>query len=205
MIYQGPPSRQLPALAAMMRQKLEENYRCLYLNSPPMVSGMRSSLAALGFSIVQEITDGRIVLTSESTLSADGNFDVDLMIHKLEDALDRALEDGYSGLWASGDMTWEFGNRKNLEKLLEYEWRLEELIRQRQTLCGVCQYHHDTLPTEVLRQGLLSHQTIFVNETLSRLNPHYAHSKMLAEEASGNADLDAVVAKLLQSGSSEDI
>ncbi len=36
------------------------------------------------------------------------------MLHKLEDALDQALSDGYKGLWATGDMTWEFGSEKNL-------------------------------------------------------------------------------------------
>lgn len=198
LIYQGAPSQQLPALAAMIRQKLDENYRCLYLNSPPMVSGLRSYLAALGLDIVDEITTGRLVLTSELTLSADGDFDVGAMIHKLEDALDQALNDGYKGLWASGDMTWEFGNKENFANLLEYEWQLDELFCRRPTLCGICQYHNDTLPPEVLRQGLVSHQTIFINETLSRLNPHYAESKFVAEQASAKLELDEIVGKLCQ-------
>ena len=34
----------------------------------------------------------------------------------------RALDDGYSGLWATGDMSWEFGPAKDFSMLLEYEW-----------------------------------------------------------------------------------
>lgn len=49
-------------------------------------------------------------------------------------ALDQALDDGYIGLWVTGDMTWEFGPEKNFAKLLEYEWRLEELFHRRPEL-----------------------------------------------------------------------
>ncbi len=41
---------------------------------------------------------------------ADGSFDVPMMLANLEEALDQALRDGYKGLWATGDMTWEFGS-----------------------------------------------------------------------------------------------
>ena len=51
---------------------------------------------------------------------------------------------------------------------------MEEFFQKRPALSDICQYHTDTLPREVLRQGLLTHQAIFKNETLSRLNPHSA-------------------------------
>ena len=157
LIYEGAPSTQLPVLAAVMHRKLEEGHRCFYLNSPPMVAGMRSCLAAKGLDIVSEITRARLVLSSEPAVAADGSFNIDLMLHKIEDALDQALDDGYKGLFAAGDMTWEFGPKKDFAKLMEYEWRLEKLFQKRQELCGICQYHQDTLPREVVRQGLLTH------------------------------------------------
>ena len=46
LIYSGSPARHLPAMAALMRRKLEERHRCLYLDSPPMVAGIRSYLSA---------------------------------------------------------------------------------------------------------------------------------------------------------------
>ena len=98
------------------------------------------------------------------------------MIGKLEAAVTQALADGYKGLWATGDMAWEFGNGRNLPKLLEYERRLEELFRRQPAICGICQYHSDLLPDEIVRHGLLTHRAVFINETLSRLNVHYAEA-----------------------------
>ena len=57
--------------------------------------------------------------------------------------------------------------------LLEYEVKLEDLFRRQPSLSGICQYHVETLPPEAVQHGLLMHPSIFINETLSRVNPHY--------------------------------
>ena len=79
-------------------------------------------------------------------------------------------------LWAIGDTLWGFGTERNIQKLLRYERQLEELFRRQPLLCGICQYHGDLLPDEILRQGLLTHRAVFINETLSRIHIHYAES-----------------------------
>jgi len=173
LIYDGAPSRQLPALAATMRQKLSENYRCVFLNSPPMVDEMHGYLIAAGVDVTQESERGSLVLSSERDHLANGRFDPDRMMTMLSDALAKARRDGFQGLWATGDMTWEFGPEKNFAKLFEYECLLEDFFRNHPGLSGICQYHADTLPHDALRQGLASHQAYFTNETLARINPHY--------------------------------
>lgn len=198
LIYEGAPSRQLPLLATQVKQKLSENYRCLYLNSPPMVAGMRSYLAAAGVDVALETRRTSLLLSSEQTSSVDSGFEPDRMLQTLEETLDQALDDGYTGLWATGDMTWEFGPEKDFQKLLEYEWRLEELFREQPSLYGICQYHRDTLPAELMRHGLVAHRNIFINETLSRLNPLYIESGSGRGLRAKTAELDAVISELCQ-------
>jgi len=198
LIYEGPPSRQLPTLVALLRRKLEEGYRCLYLNSRPMVAGMRSHLAAMGVDVVGEIAKARLVLSAEPSASADDDFDTDLMLHKLEDALDQALADGYKGLCATGDMTWEFGSRKNFARLMDYERRLEELFRRRQELFGICQYHRDTLPVAATRQALLAHRTIYISETLTRVNPLYVPPGLASVQLALDSELDETIDSLCE-------
>jgi MEDS: MEthanogen/methylotroph, DcmR Sensory domain len=141
LIYEGAPSRQLPALAATIRHRLGANYRCLYLNSPAMVAGMSSYLAAQGIDVAHEVSKTSLVLSSDQSHLSAANFDVKQMIGKLEYAIVQALRDGYQGLWATGDMSWEFGAERNFQKLFEYERQLEELFRRQPLLCGICQYH----------------------------------------------------------------
>ena len=151
-----------------------------------MVAGIRSYLAAAGLDLARELDRGALVLSSDQGHLIDGQFDSDRMLGLLEDAIDEALRDGFSGLWAAGDMTWEFGNEKNFVKLLDYERGLEQLFEKHASLSGVCQYHTDTLPIGVVEHGLRIHKGIFVNETLSRINPYYLSHETLAGRSAGS-------------------
>jgi hypothetical protein len=197
-IYSGAPSEKLPALTAIMCSMMEEGFRCLYLNSAPMIAGIRSSLASMGVDVPIAIAEGRLVLSSEP-VAVNDNFNIDDMLQKLENAVDEALKDGYKGLWASGDMTWELGSQKNFEKVMEYEWKLEELFQKRKELRGICQYHHDTLPRDTVATALVTHKMVFINETLSRLNPHYCDPKLSPDIK--DRLLDKTIAALCESNS----
>ena len=198
LVYEGAPSRHIPPVARVLSGKLRENHRCLYLNSRSMIAGMKSRLAAEGFDVEAEMAKGNLVLSSEqSHLLGDWEFDVARMIQTLERSLSQALKDGYDGLWATGDMTWEFGPSKDLSKLLEYEWRLEEFMREHPEIGGICQYHADTLPRTILHDGVTAHRGLFVNETLSMINPHYLPPSSSADR-SNMVKLDPFIDRLLE-------
>jgi len=143
------------------------------MNSPAMVAGMRSCLAAEGLDVASEVENGALIFSSDESHLNDGRFDAEAMLSKLRDAVDQATQDGYSGLWASGDMAWEFGPEENFDKLLAYEQGLEDLFRRCPSLHGVCQYHTETLPVGLAASALSAHRACYVNETLSRLNDCY--------------------------------
>lgn len=200
LVYQGAPSRYLPALGEQLQTKLAQNFRCLYLNSPVMVAGMRSHLAAIGVEVAAETAKTRLMMSSERHHLRDGRFfDVDQMMHGLEQALGQALSDGFAGLWATGDMTWEFGAEKGSMKLLEYEWRLEEFFHSHPQLEGICQYHLDTLPGVDPRDVLLTHPAVFVNQTLSLLNPHCVGPGSSVDQARESLELGSFLGQVLAS------
>jgi len=172
-IYDGSPSKMLPVVAAQIKQMMDKNLRCLYLNSPPMVTGIQSYLYAAGIDVSSEIEKGGLVLSSENH-SKYGVFDIDYMLGSLREEVEAALADGYKGLWATGDMTWELGADNDPEKLLEYERRLDKLFQEQPALSGLCQYHVNTLTKELVYSGVITHPIFFINDTLALSNPHYA-------------------------------
>ncbi len=138
-----------------------------------MVFGIRAYLISSGIDVADEIKKKRLILSSDQSHLREGTFDSDLMIATLEVAMSSALEDGHAGLWASGDMAWEFGEAKDFSKLLAYEKALETLFSTHPALHGVCQYHVDQLPPDVAKIGVVSHPALYVNETLSMINPRF--------------------------------
>ena len=195
-IYQGSPAPQLRSLSAVIQQKLDQNIRCLFLNSRSMVVGLRSYLFAGGTDVTKETTSGRLVLTSDMAHLVEGRFNIDRMLTMLQEALQQALNDGHQGLWVSGDMSREFGPERDFSQLLEYEWRLEEFLQRHPALSGICQYHADTFPRKILRQGLMTHPSLFINETLSRVNPHFSERSSFSPQCCNATALDTMVSDL---------
>ena len=66
-----------------------------------MVAGLRSYLFAAGVEVPLEVERGHEC------------FDPDNMLNRLNTDVSEALHDGYAGVWGTGDMTWEFGPRKD--------------------------------------------------------------------------------------------
>ena len=134
---------------------------------------MRSYLAAGGLDVAGAEAKGSLVLTSERPQLIDGRFDVRAMLASLEVELTRALKDGYAGLWASGDLTWQLGSDPDVVKLIEYERKLDAFFRTHQEMAGVCQYHAGSLPPGADQLALLTHPGVFVDESASRANSEY--------------------------------
>jgi len=174
LVYDGPPSRHLPALARTIAEKLMRDYRCMCFDTPTMLAGMRSYLAAEGISVASEVEQGRLVLTSDRGHLVNGvRFDLARMTQGLGNALDDALNDGFQGLWCTGDIAWEFGPERDFSELLEYERQLDDFIESNPNFGGVCQYHRDTLPSQAVEAGLLAHPRIYIDQTLSLVNPRF--------------------------------
>jgi hypothetical protein len=180
MIYYDPPSRHLGPISLTIQKKLMEHFRCVYLNSEPMIAGLRSYLAAAGVDVESELKTSNLILSSERPHLVDGRFEIEVMLNGLQRELERALRDGYTGLWATGDMTWELGSDHDIGKLLEYEQGLEELFQSHPQLAGVCQYHVNSLPRLLVDGAARTHSAIFVNETLSILNANFARRESLS-------------------------
>jgi hypothetical protein len=173
MIYEGPDQQQFSYIASILAQALASGARCAYLNSPDLVFTFRAYLGHAGIDVDAEIRKGTLILSSERAHLANGRFNASLMLDSLAVMCTQAEADGFQKLFVTGDMTWEFGARQNFTELLAYERGLERLFTQFPILHGICQYHKDTLPTSALRDALCTHQTVYLNQTLFRLNPYF--------------------------------
>ena len=173
LVYSGSPNRQLAGLALHIRKKLAANFRCLYLHNPDMVTGIRAYLTSSGLDVSAAIVQGRLILSSDQSHLVNDAFDHHRMLVLLKDTHDRALADGYAGLFATGDMAWEFGPAADYSKLADYERALDAFFHVHPTMHGVCQYHEDVMPGEAVEVAHIVHPGIYVDETLSRSNPRY--------------------------------
>lgn len=73
-----------------------------------MVAGLRSYLFADGVDVPQEVMKGSLVFSSDTGHLVNGSFNTEPMLSLLNDAAEQAQRDGYRGLLATGDVSWEW-------------------------------------------------------------------------------------------------
>src|SRR5579859_6674235 len=107
LIYDGHPSEQLPVVVPLLMDGLHENWRCLYLGSPADIQMVDRALSAKGIDTEKEAKRSALVLSSDRGHLADGRFDPGAMVDGLRASIDEAVDAGFQGLCATGDMRWE--------------------------------------------------------------------------------------------------
>jgi signal transduction histidine kinase len=184
LIYNGEPSEQLPVVIPFLLDGLKNNWRCLYVGSPDVAQIVEQALVAHGVNTLREAGRGALVISSDRSHLITGAFDPKLMVDWLSKSVDDAVNAGFEGLCATGDMRWELGEDENFEHLLEYEARLEQLFRAK-PLRGICQYHRNIVPPHAIRNALVTHRSAYLGAALKPDNFYYIPPDLLLETHSG--------------------
>lgn len=181
LLYEGAPSGQLPVVVPMLAESLSDGLRCLYLGDTDSVRMLEDALRRDGLDVAGHASRGALVFSSDRSHLAAGRFDPKSMVGMLRGLVEDSLRDGFKGLCATGDMRWELGDDGNLEALLEYEARLEQVFMEL-PLRGICQYRLDALPKRAVRDALMTHRAAFLGERLHADNHFFVPPELLLED-----------------------
>jgi hypothetical protein len=147
-------------------------------------------LTNAGIDVAAEEARGAIVLLtkSEAHLSG-GTFDPDRTITLLHAAVQDALNCGFSGLRAAGDMSWLLDNAPGSEHLAEYEARLNHLCSNNRVIM-LCQYNRGTLPAAMLDHCLATHPWVRMEGPILLTNPFYELPERVISRMPAPADVE---------------
>lgn len=171
-LYESP-EEQLRAAVEYIISGFSRGERCLYVCAEHTPDQLRAVLRQHGVDVDAAENRGALILvTKEDAHLAGGYFDPDKMISLLYAAVKSALEDGFTGLAAAGDMSWVLDQKPGTEHLAEYESRLNDFYANHRAL-GLCQYNRKTLPAEFLDHCIGTHRVIRIDGPIALENPFY--------------------------------
>ena len=164
---------QLSIAADYLADGLRGGERCLYVGrSVESLTGFRAALRRLGIHADVAVKRGALVLAvSADAHLIDGRFDCERMLRLLNDAVEAALNDGFSALRTCGDMSWLLEDAPGSHEVVEYEALLNEFFRSVRA-AGMCQYNRQRLPAHLVGHGLATHSSLFVDGRHTA-NPSY--------------------------------
>jgi hypothetical protein len=175
LIYENH-EEQMGAIAPFVKNGLKRNERCVYIadeNSAEDVSEVLRAIDEDVFGLAMR--EGSFsVLSQQETYFKGGYFSPEKMIGLLDEGVNEAISSGFTGLRATGEMTWMFGGNPGSDKMMEYEMKLNDYLPTH-NICAICQYNRNRFSDELLLQVFQSHpKVIYKNQIIK--NPLYLSS-----------------------------
>jgi chemotaxis family two-component system sensor kinase Cph1 len=178
---------QLVAAIDYLRGGLSRGERCLYVCCEHTPDEFRAGLRMAGIDVETEEARGALLLiTKHEGHLKGGRFDPDSMIHMLHVAVKDALDAGFAGLCAAGDMSWLLDEADGSERIAEYEAHLNKFYPSSRAL-GLCLYNRNRLPAATLDHCLATHPHVRVAGNILLDNPFYEKpEKAASRKTDGN-------------------
>ena len=155
---------QIAVAAEYLADGLRSGERAFYIaESDAALGRFRAALNRLGINAAAMAKRGSLVeATHDEAHLADGYFDSERMLGLLNEAIETALNDGFSGLRACGDMSWLLKEPEGADQVVEYEALLNQFFHGVPG-AAMCQYDLRRLPPVLVDHALATHTSIVVD------------------------------------------
>lgn len=158
---------------------LRKNERCVYIADENTVPHILDELKWAGIDVGATTAKGALsVVTKHDAYLRNGIFEPERMIAELDRDVKFALQNGFSGLRVTGEMSWALDLPSALGRVCAYE---QELCRYWPSqLGGICQYNETLFPADVVDRIVSCHCAVVRDGQLIRPE---AHAHKIAETA----------------------
>jgi two-component system, chemotaxis family, sensor kinase Cph1 len=127
---------------------LERNERCLYIAEHHTTTEIRLKLQDFGVDVEKAEKNGALdVVTKHETYLKHGAFQPDKMIVDLCDAVQSAMDSGFTGLRAAGELSWALDLPSALSQMVKYEEELDDHFHAK--FAALCQYDESRYPANI--------------------------------------------------------
>jgi hypothetical protein len=150
--------------AEYLAHGLRQGRRCFYVAASKHAHArLRQALSRLGVDVPNAIKTKALLEGVHADVHlADGHFDTERMLRLLNDGIEAALDDGFTGLRSCGDMSWLLDHSESHEQVVQYEAFLNELFRSTPAE-AMCLYDRRRLPSGLLDHALSTHSSVIVD------------------------------------------
>jgi len=169
-LFYRTEEEQLHIVIPFMAIGLERNERCLYIAEDHTPSEIYRKLEEFGVDVHHARENGSLnVVTKHETYLRHGAFEPDKMIVDLCNAVQEAVDSGFTGLRACGELSWALDFPSALAQMIKYEEELEEHFHSK--FAALCQYDESRYPVSIIEQMKRLHPVVVRGGEVLRKSP----------------------------------
>lgn len=158
-LFYQTKAEQLEIVIPFIAIGLERNERCMYIAEDNTTSDICRKLQEFGVDVAEaRKKDALKVVTKHETYLRHGVFQPDKMTDELCDAVDDAVDSGFAGLRAAGELSWALDLPSALEQMVAYEEALEEHFYSK--FAALCQYDESRYPAYIVERMKRLHPVV---------------------------------------------
>ena len=150
-------AERLAALVPFLKSGLASGERGVFFGPSESCRSVERALQDAGVPVPRETDRGALILLSDRGCCFDrGGFDANCMKDLLRRMEQQALEDGFSGLRVTWDVSWLLDGVSGAEGWIAFEAEMNEFLAGSRT-CALCAYGRPRTPPERLLDVLRTH------------------------------------------------
>lgn len=149
------------AAIPFLAEGLSDGEKCMYITDSRSSGEVCSLMRQKGFDLPALMSTEQLVMVNQSDVYTQaGCFDPDRMLGILDTATKKAIEQGFRGLRATGEMSWALRGCKGSERLMEYESGINAVLSPKFPFKTICQYDMRKFGGGALKSVILTHPFI---------------------------------------------
>ncbi|MBC7093432.1 MEDS domain-containing protein, partial [Candidatus Bipolaricaulota bacterium] len=162
-IYETP--EQLWAtMVPLLRDGLAKNEKVVYIVAHHTATEILDMLTTAGVPAHDTLRTGQLEIFSwDDTYLAGGYFNPDQVIETFRKLEADSLAAGWSALRVTGEMTWVLSKPPEVERLIEYEAKLNHFFPGSRTL-AICQYWEEKFDARILLDVIRTHPIVIAGD-----------------------------------------
>jgi PAS domain S-box-containing protein len=160
LIYETDDER-LASVIPFLKMGLDQGNQCVYLANDTAIEDVRRSFHAEGVDVESCFRSKALqVLYAPTVYVPDGPFVPDRMIQFLNRSAEACAAAGFTAFRAVGEMTWALDEGADLDRLIEYEAKLNTDFFLRQRALALCMYDARRFRPDVIRAMIKTHPLV---------------------------------------------
>lgn len=177
-IYDNP-DEQLNFIVPFLRLGMERGEKAVFIYDDNSAETVIEAMERHGVEVRAAVDSGALsIITKNDAYLKNGDFDADWMVDFLGQAVEGAKKEGFTGVSASGEMTWALGPASEAhDRLLEYECKLNALF-PKHDIAGICQYNRRRFRAKTLMHVIHTHPKVVFRGKVCD-NPYYIPADIL--------------------------
>ena len=132
--------------------------------------------------IKKYINRGQLLFLEKSkAYSESGEFIPDKMIALLQKNAKQAISEGYNGIAITGELSWVLEYDDGIERIIEYEWKLNERVFGKFPVSAICRYNMNHFSNHLLINIIQLHPYLIYKNQIQE-NPFYLPCEAYKED-----------------------